>query len=52
MQGILLPAWSIIFSGLLLIIYFSKKRLDLLENKFFSIMLIVSFIDSCLVTIL
>ncbi|MDD2238709.1 MAG: ATP-binding protein [Bacilli bacterium] len=52
MQGYLLPVCSIFFSILLLIVYFSKKRLNLLENKIFSIMLIVSLIDSILVTIL
>ncbi|MDD4706557.1 MAG: histidine kinase dimerization/phospho-acceptor domain-containing protein, partial [Bacilli bacterium] len=52
MQGYLLPICSIFFSILLLVVYFSKKRLDLIENKIFSIMLIVSLIDSILVTIL
>ncbi len=52
MTGMLLPTCSIFFSCLLLIIYFSKKRLNLIENKIYSIMLIVSFIDSCLVTVL
>lgn len=52
MQGYLLPVCSIFFSLLLLVVYFSKKRLDLKENKIFSIMLIVSLIDSVLVTIL
>ncbi len=52
MNGILLPACSIFFSTMLCIIYFSKKRIDLLENKVFSIMLIASVIDSILVTTL
>ncbi|MDD2409483.1 MAG: hypothetical protein PHD03_02045, partial [Bacilli bacterium] len=52
MQGYLLPICSIFFSILLLVVYFSKKRLNLIENKIFSIMLIVSLIDGVLVTIL
>lgn len=52
MQGYLLPVCSVFFSILLLLVYFSKKRLNLMENKIFSIMLIVSLIDSVLVTIL
>ena len=46
MSGILLPACSIFFSALLCIIYFSKKRINLLENKMYSIMIISIVIDS------
>ena len=52
MSGILLPACSIFFSALLCIIYFSKKRINLLENKMYSIMIIAILIDSILVTVL
>ena len=52
MAGILLPACAIFFSGLLCIIYFSKKRVNLLENKMYSVMIISILIDSILVTIL
>ena len=52
MSGILLPACSIFFSALLCIIYFSKKRINLLENKMYSIMIVSIVIDSILVTIL
>ena len=52
MEGLYLPICSIFFSILLCIIYFSKKRIDLLENKVFSVMLICSVIDSIIVTIL
>ncbi len=48
----LLPICSVFFSSLLLIIYFLKKRVDLLENKIFSYMLIISFVDSILVSML
>jgi len=33
MSGVLLPICSIFFSGVLLIVYFSKKRVNLIENK-------------------
>ena len=52
MEGLYLPICSVFFSLLLCIIYFSKKRIDLLENKVYSVMLISSLIDSILVTIL
>lgn len=47
-----LPLCAIIFSALLCCVYFSKKRLNTLENKTYSIMLVCSLIDSILVTIL
>ena len=47
-----LPLCAIIFSALLCCVYFSKKRLNTLENKTYSIMLICSLIDSILVSIL
>ena len=52
MEGLYLPICSLFFSILLCVIYFSKKRIDLLENKVYSVMLISSVIDSILVTIL
>lgn len=51
-MGVLLPACSIFFSMLLCIVFFSKKRVDLIENKIYGLMLIVSAIDSILVTLL
>ena len=48
----MLPICSIIFSGLLCIVYFSKKRINLVENTVYSFMIIASFIDSILVSIL
>ena len=52
MEGILLPVCSLFFSGLMCYVYFSKERVDLLENKMYSSMIICSFVDSLIVTIL
>ena len=52
MEGILLPVCSLFFSGLMCYIYFSKERVDLLENKMYSCMIVCSFVDSLIVTIL
>ena len=51
-SGILLPVCAIFFSILLLIIFYSKKRINLLENNIYSIMIIVVLIDSILVSFL
>ena len=50
MEGILLPICSCIFSALLVIIYFSKERINLLENKIYSKMLLLSLVDGIFVT--
>jgi len=52
MDGILLPACSIVFSLLLMIVYFVKEKVPLVQNKVYSGMLIASFIDSICVTFL
>ena len=52
MEGLLLPICSIFFSLMLIVIYYSKKRIDLIENRVFSTMLICSVLDSIIVTIL
>ena len=52
MEGILLSVCSLFFSGLLLYVYFSKDRVNLLENKMYSWMIMCSFVDSLLVCIL
>ena len=52
MEGILLPVCSLFFSGLMYYVYFSKERVDLLENKMYSCMIVCSFVDSLIVTIL
>ncbi|MBE6140561.1 MAG: response regulator [Firmicutes bacterium] len=50
--GLLLPVCSLFFSMLLCLVYFFKKRVNLLENKIFSSMLIFCVIDSFLVSYL
>lgn len=52
MSGFLLPACAIFFSGLLCSVYFLKRRINILENKMYSIMIVSILIDSILVTIL
>ncbi len=52
MSGVLLPICSVFFSSLLCFIYFSKKRINLIENKMYSLMLISSLFDSLLVSFL
>ena len=52
MEGILLPICSIIFSVLLFIVYYSKKRVNLIENTMYSIMIVCSVLDSIFVSIL
>jgi len=51
-SGILLPICSIIFSFLLVFIYYSKPRINLLENKVYATMLILCVIDSLLTSFL
>lgn len=51
-MGLLLPVCSIFFSGLLCLVYFSKRRINILENTMYAIMLICSLFDSILVTAL
>ena len=51
MAGILLPICGTFFSLLLTIIYFSKKRIDLVENKIYSFMIPIVLIDSVLVSL-
>lgn len=52
MSGILLPSCAVFFSTLLCAVYFLKKRVNLLENKMYSVMLISILLDSICVTIL
>ena len=51
-SGILLPVCSVFFSILILIIYYSKPRIDLTENKVYAMMLILCIIDSLLTSVL
>lgn len=48
---VMIPICAIIFSLLLIIVYFTKRRINLLENKMYCVMLICVFIDSILVTL-
>ena len=50
--GPLLPICSVFFSFLLFFIFYSKKRINLLENNIYSIMIILVLIDSVLVSFL
>ena len=52
MSGPLLPICAIVFSLLLCIMFFGKKRIDLFENNLYGIMLIAVLFDSILVSIL
>jgi len=52
MAGILLPTCAMCFSALLCLVYFLKKRVSILENNMYSIMVVSILIDSILVSIL
>lgn len=52
MVGLQLPVCSIFFSLLLCVVYFIKKRIHILENKMYSVMVAGSVIDSIIVSIL
>lgn len=52
MAGVLLPVCSVVFSILLIIIYFSKQRIDLVENNLYAAMIIFCLVDSIFATIL
>ena len=52
MPNLYLPIAATVFSILLMIVYFSKKRLNSLENRIYSIMLIVILADSLLSSML
>ena len=51
MEGILLPVCSIVFSLLLCIVFFAKKRIKLVENGIYGVMLVSILFDSILVSI-
>ena len=52
MTGAILPICSVIFSVLLCLVYFAKKRINLVENKMFAIMIVVTLLDSIIVSAL
>ena len=51
MNELQLPICSFVFSLLLIIVYFSKKRLNLLENHIYALMLICGLADSLIVSL-
>lgn len=51
MAGVLLPVCSVFFSLLLFIVYFTKKRIKILENNMYSVMVVGTVIDSIFVSI-
>ena len=51
MEGVLLPICSIFFSALLCVAFFAKKRIKLIENNLYGVMLISILFDSIFVTI-
>ena len=52
LSGLFFPCAAIVFSTLICITYFSKKRIDLLENKIFSNMIVLILLDSIMCTII
>ena len=46
LSGMFFPISAIIFSFLLILIYFIKKRVNLLENKYYSFILVLIFLES------
>ena len=52
MEGILLPACAIFFSALLCFAYFFKKKVKIIENDMYAIMLFAVLLDSISVTVL
>ncbi len=46
METLILPIGSLLFSLLLLFIFFSKKRIDIYETKIYSRMIVVNFFYS------
>ena len=51
MEAVLLPICSIFFSLLLCIAFFSKKRIKLIENNLYAIMLVAIFLDGICVSL-
>ena len=50
MPNLYLPIAAVMISTLLLIIFYSKKRVNLIENRVYTIMLFAILIDSILVS--
>ena len=51
MAELYLPLCGAVFSLLLCIVFFSKKRLWLIENKVYGVMIVAGFLDSLIVSI-
>ena len=51
MNELQLPICAAIFLTLLCIVYFSKERLNLIENRLYSVMLVTGLIDSIIIII-
>ena len=51
MNELQLPICAAIFLALLCIVYFSKERLNLIENRLYSVMLVTGLIDSIIIII-
>ena len=51
MNELQLPRCAAIFLALLCIVYFSKERLNLIENRLYSVMLVTGLIDSIIIII-
>lgn len=52
MPNLYLPVTAFLLSFILLIIYFSKKRLNLIENHIYILMIFCILMDSALVSLL
>ena len=50
MNELQLPICALFFSILLCIVYYSKKRVNLIENKLYQIMILSGVLDSVIVT--
>lgn len=51
MKELQLPICALFFSALLCIVYFSKKRVKIIENKIYTVMLLMGLLDSVILTI-
>ncbi len=51
MKELQLPICALFFSALLCIVYFSKKRVKIIENKIYTVMLFMGLLDSIILTI-
>lgn len=52
MTNLYMPVIAFVLSLIMVIVYFSKKRVDLLENKLYSLMLLSILFDSLCVSLI